>query len=168
MNYLSSLTTNKLNYSYVMIRKIMKNAFNSDSEEIRIYLKITWIRKLCQVILGTALCLFVSLTIMTVIFFANLIFWPDILITILFWLFLGFVFAFSFTDDPCNLVKPGFVAFGHIIFIIMVYFLSIFYHYNFANVFPIAYVLSLGLFIALCISLGLTLTACWKLFVAAP
>ncbi|NVM27991.1 MAG: hypothetical protein HWN65_04030 [Candidatus Helarchaeota archaeon] len=128
-------------------------------KQVRIYLKLALIRKVNQVILGTSLCLFVSLVIFSAISHPTLIFWPDILLTVMFWLFLGFLFAYSFTDDPVRLIKPGIPVVGNVIFIVMIYLLSMWYYFNFANILPIAYAISLILFIALCVGAGITLVA---------
>lgn len=125
----------------------------------RIYLGLAWIRKFNQVIFGTALCFFVSLVIFAALSYPTLIFWPDILLTIMFWLFLGFLGAYSLTDDPVRLIKPGITFIGNLIFIIMIYFLALWHYWNFANILPIAYVISLVLFIALCVGAAITLAA---------
>ncbi|MHA1291819.1 MAG: hypothetical protein ACTSQJ_04020 [Promethearchaeota archaeon] len=122
-----------------------------NTKELRIYLKIAFVRKINQIVLGTTLCLFIILVIITAVSFSTLIFWPDILLSIWFWIFLGLLFAYSFTDDPINRIKPGISIFGNIFFGGIIFFMAIFYYVNFSNVLPIAYLISVILFIALCI-----------------
>jgi len=129
----------------------------SVEKELNIYLRIAQIRKFNQIILGSSLCLIISLIIITAISFHMLIFWPDILLTILFWLFLGLFFAYSFTDDPINLIKPGLTLFGNVIVALMIYIMAIINYTSLLNILPIAYVLYFFLFISLCIGGLLTL-----------
>ncbi len=131
----------------------------TNSKLVGTYLKLAWIRKFNQAIFGSSLCLFASLIVFSALSYPTLIFWPDILLTLLFWLFLGLLFAYSLTDDPVRLIKPGITFTGNIIFIIMIYFLSLWDYWNFANVLPITYAISLFLFIALCIGAVVSLAA---------
>lgn len=126
------------------------------AEEPSIYLKMAGIRKFNQVILGTSLCLFISLVIMTSISYPTLIFWPDILFSIVFWVILGLLFAYSFTDGPTKLIKPGVTLVGNILFIIIINFLALYTYFNYAKALPIAYMISLILFTALLIGAVLT------------
>jgi hypothetical protein len=137
--------------------KIKRDKNKLESNELRIYLKLAWFRKFNQVILGTSLCLIILTIILTAISFSTIIFWPDILLTLLFWLFLGFSFAHSFTDDPVNLIKPGVTLLGNIVLAVLIFFLAIFPWWSFAYILPIAYIISMVLFIGLCIGCLLNL-----------
>ena len=120
------------------------------TKEVRIYLRLAQIRKFNQVILGTSICLFISLVIITAISFHTLIFWPDILLSILFWVFLGSLFAYSLTGSPIDLVKPGITFFGNIFFAIMIFFMALVPYGSFLHALPVAY----GLYMFLFVSLG--------------
>jgi hypothetical protein len=137
--------------------KIRKDKPKLDSKELRRYLKIAWVRKFNQIILGTAISLIILIMVLTGIYNSALIYWPDILLTILFWLFLGFCFAFSFTDSPVDLIKPGITLIGNSVLAILIFFLSIFPWWSFAMILPIAYIIAMILFIGLCVGLFLTI-----------
>jgi len=134
-----------------------KDKSHLEIKPARTFLKITWIRKFNQVILGTAICLVLFIMILTGILYSSLILWPDILLTLLFWFFLGLCFAYSFTDSPVDLLKPGVVLIGDIVLAILFFFLSIFPWWSFANILPIAFIIILILFIGLCVGLFLTI-----------
>lgn len=132
------------------MRKLRQNERKIQQTEVRRYLNIAWIRKFNQVILGTSICLMILIILLTALFNLNYIFWPDALLTILFWFFLGVCFAFSFTDDPVDLIKPGITLVGDAVLAVLIFVLSIFPWWSLAFVLPIAYVLSMIMFIGLC------------------
>jgi len=138
-----------------MLKKRNKTVVNQ--EELKIYLRITWIRKFNQAILGTTLSVLVFIAIFTAINFSTYIFWPDILLSILFWLFIGSFFAYSLTGDALNPFKPSLTLFGNLFLAILIYQLTQVHFASFLGAFPIAYILFLILFLLMCAGAILTL-----------
>ena len=146
------------------MKKLREKKRKIQQTEVRRYLNIAWIRKFNQVILGTSICLMILIMLLTALFNSAYIFWPDALLTILFWVFLGVCFAFSFTDDPINLIKPGITLIGDGLLAVLIFVLSIFPWWSLALVLPIAYVLSLILFLGMVVCFFLTATINFYVF----
>ncbi|MHA1283634.1 MAG: hypothetical protein ACTSQP_14140 [Promethearchaeota archaeon] len=125
----------------------------------RIYLKIIWIRKFNQVILGTVFLLFISIIVFAIFSNPTLIFWPDSLLSLLFWVLMGLIIYYSFTIDPMSYIQNGFVIIVNLLFIIMIFIMAIFPWYSFAKILPIIYIISLILFLILCIGAILMMIA---------
>ncbi len=123
----------------------------NNPKEIKIYLKLAIIRKINQIILGTTFCYFIFLFASIWIMYSSLILWPDLLLSLLFWLFMGLLFGYTFTDDPINLIKPAIFLFGNLFYIIFIFILSIYQYFSLANYAPVAYIIYMILFLSLCV-----------------